>query len=182
LEEVQEKDYQPIDNNKFYSQVYRTITDTLEKKSLKSTLSRELSNNIKHKINELETSIKSGKNIDSSLEEFCTYISENSIETIKKDNKEKKNFVQLLNKNKLTEPLFRKKLSTQLKENLKTNIKPKIASGKIENAMVTVESDKLKEKKPDSLLYIKMKITEESMEWQTMEDANGNVVSKLVVE
>ncbi len=182
LEAVQEEHYQPIDNNKFYSQAYQTIKNTLETRSIKSTVSRDLSNKIKKKINQLETAIKGGQDIELSLDEFCDEISEKSITTIKKNNIEETKFTNLLNKNKLTENLFKEKLSERLKNNLKNKIKPKIASGKIENSMVTVESDKLKEKKPESLLYIKMKITEESMEWQTLEDPNGNIVSKLMAE
>ncbi len=144
LEEVEDKDYQPIDNNKFYSQVYQTIKNRLESKSIKSTVSRQLSHTIKSKITQLETSIKGGKNMESTLDEFCSNISQESINTIKKDDKENKNFTKLLNKNKISEVQFRDTLKGQLKETLKSKIKPKVTTGKIENAMVTVESDKLK--------------------------------------
>lgn len=44
---------------------------------------------------------------------------------------------------------------------------------------VTVETDKLQEKKSDSLLYIKLKLSEDALEWTTTEDEQGNKINKL---
>ncbi|WP_130735633.1 hypothetical protein [Flavobacterium sp. J27] len=52
----------------------------------------------------------------------------------------------------------------------------------IENLDVIVEASKLKEFAPESLVYIKLKISEEGMEWNNSENSKGEVVSKLLPE
>jgi hypothetical protein len=47
---------------------------------------------------------------------------------------------------------------------------------------VVVEAAKLAEHKPESLIYIKMNVTEEGMEWSRMQNSQGEVVSKLLPE
>ncbi len=49
-------------------------------------------------------------------------------------------------------------------------------------ARVIVESAKLKELRPEQLVYVKMTIAEEGMEWHTMEDGEGGIQSKLLPE
>ena len=46
--------------------------------------------------------------------------------------------------------------------------------------MVIVEADRLKEKDPNTFIVIKMKISEEGMEWERINDGQGNIVSKLM--
>ena len=77
---------------------------------------------------------------------------------------------------------FKSLLETNMKKHLVQTIKPLVVLEKLENAHVTTESAKLKEYTPQSIIYIKMKVTEESMEWQTMLDDDGKVVSKLIAE
>ena len=50
----------------------------------------------------------------------------------------------------------------------------------LNSVKVTIETDKLKEKSPATLMVIKIRVTEESMEWERMMDNNGNVVDKLM--
>jgi len=126
LEKSVETDYQPIDNNRFYTRTYAEIKNVFKVSSFKRDISTSLRKEIFAKIDNLEKAVKSGADIRFSLVEFSESVSDISIKTIK--------------------------------------------------------SDKLKEKKSDTLLYIKLKITEESMEWQTIEDAEGNIISKLMVE
>ena len=51
-----------------------------------------------------------------------------------------------------------------------------------DSVQVTVEAAKLREIKPENIIIIKMKISEEGMEWIKMENNDGEVVSKLVPE
>jgi uncharacterized protein YeeX (DUF496 family) len=182
LESSVEKDYQPIDNTTFYAKTYAEIKNVFKVSSFSRELSTSLRKSIYLQIDSLEKTIKSGADIKTSLDGFCETVSDIAIKTIRSDKKGRVVFNEALKYHKIDDDQFKEKLVTNLAKYLQPEIKSREITGGIENAKVTVESDKLKDKKPESLLYIKMKITEESMEWQTMEDADGNVVSKLMVE
>lgn len=182
LESSVEKDYQPIDNTTFYAKTYAEIKNVFKVSSFSRELSTSLRKSIYLQIDSLEKTIKSGADIKTSLDGFCETVSDIAIKTIRSDKKGRVVFNEALKYYKIDDDQFKEKLVTNLAKYLQPEIKSREITGGIENAKVTVESDKLKDKKPESLLYIKMKITEESMEWQTMEDADGNVVSKLMVE
>jgi hypothetical protein len=47
---------------------------------------------------------------------------------------------------------------------------------------IIAESDKIREKKPESLVYIKMRISEEGMEWHKMENNKGEIEKRLLPE
>ena len=47
---------------------------------------------------------------------------------------------------------------------------------------IIVESDKLREIKPENVIMIKMTLSEQGMEWVTMEDKDGKLVNKLMPE
>ena len=182
LENAVDKNYQPIDNKEFYARTYAEIKNVFKVSSFDRKTSTALRKAIYKEIDILEKDIKSSGDIQTSLGRFSQKVSDLSVETLQKD---KKNDL-IFKAKRETENVEPAQIKELLDINLKTFLRPKIKSreitGKIENAKVTVESDKLKEKRPESLLYIKMKITEESMEWQSMEDADGNIVQKLMVE
>lgn len=67
-------------------------------------------------------------------------------------------------------------LREELKGELHFNTLPSL-SGQV---LVTVETDKLKEKNPNTLLLIKMKISEEGMIWERIDDGDGTIVKKLM--
>ena len=182
LESVMEKDYQPIDNTKFYAQTYAEIKSVFKVSSFDRETSTALRKAIYAEIDGLEKEIKSSGDITASLSNFSQKVSGMSVETIKKDTKGSSVFKAALKEENIEPSQIREILNAKLNTYLRPKIKSREITGKIENAKVTVESDKLKDKRPESLLYIKMKITEESMEWQTMEDADGNIVKKLMVE
>jgi len=172
LDTVAQRDYQPIDNKKFYAKAYVEIKNSLKVSRFSRQTSKVLKTSIYAEIKILESEIKSSDNIKQSLNNFSARLSKASIKSVIKEPK-------LTN---IDTARAEKELTADLTKYLAPQIKPRDISGNIENAKVTVESDKLKDKKPESLLYIKMKIKEESMEWHTMEDAEGNIISKLMVE
>ena len=182
LDSSVEKDYQPIDNTAFYARTYAEIKNVFKVSSFSRDISTSLRKAIYSHINALEKAIKSGAAIKISLDGFSETVSDVALETIISDKKGRVIFDEALTSRNVAEDQVKKMLVANLTKYLQPEIKPREVTGKIENAQVTVESDKLKDKKPESLLYIKMKITEESMEWQTMEDADGNIVAKLMVE
>lgn len=182
LDNAMEKDYQPIDNKNFYAQTYAEIKNVFKVSSFDRATSTILRKAIYSEIDALEKDIKSSGDIQTSLNSFSQKVSDISVETIKKDTKGSSVFKSAFKEENIEPSQIREMLDVNLKTYLRPKIKSREITGKIENAQVTVESDKLKDKKPESLLYIKMKISEESMEWQTIEDANGNIVKKLMVE
>ncbi len=182
LEKSVETDYQPIDNKHFYTKTYAEIKNVFKVSSFNRDISTALRKAIFAQIDTLEKSVKSGADIRTSLNDFSESISDISIKAIKSDKQARAVFERALKFQDINDDQIREKLVENLAKYLQPEIKPREMTGKIENAKVTVESDKLKDKKPETLLYIKLKITEESMEWQTIEDAEGNIISKLMVE
>lgn len=182
LEKSVETDYQPINNKHFYTKTYAEIKNVFKVSSFNREISTALRKAIFAQIDTLEKSVKSGADIRTSLNDFSESISDISIKAIKSDKQARAVFERALKFQDINDDQIREKLVENLAKYLQPEIKPREMTGKIENAKVTVESDKLKDKKPDTLLYIKLKITEESMEWQTIEDAEGNIISKLMVE
>lgn len=182
LEKSVETDYQPIDNKHFYTKTYAEIKNVFKVSSFNREISTALRKAIFAQIDTLEKSVKSGADIRTSLNDFSESISDISIKAIKSDKQARAVFERALKFQDINDDQIREKLVENLAKYLQPEIKPREMTGKIENAKVTVESDKLKDKKPETLLYIKLKITEESMEWQTIEDAEGNIISKLMVE
>ncbi|VAW44484.1 hypothetical protein MNBD_GAMMA04-2099 [hydrothermal vent metagenome] len=182
LDQSSEIDYQPIDNKRFYAKAYAEIKNVFKVTSFNKNISTLLRKDIYIQIDHLEKAIKSGENITESLQMFSEELSGRAIEIIASNKQEYSLLKKRLKEKKLNIQQIKEPLTISLTNRLQTEIKPREVTGKIENAQITVESDKLKDKKPESLVYIKMKITEESMEWQTMEDANGNIVAKLMTE
>jgi hypothetical protein len=182
LDSSVEKDYQPIDNKAFYARTYAEIKSVFKVPSFSRDISTSLRKAIYSHVDALEKSIKSGAAIKLSLDDFSETVSDVALETIVSNKKGRIVFDEALKSRAVNDDQVKKMLVANLTKYLQAEIKPREVTGKIENAQITVESDKLKDKKPESLVYIKMKITEESMEWQTMEDADGNIVAKLMVE
>ncbi len=74
------------------------------------------------------------------------------------------------------------KLSDNLKEALKNEVKQKpiLENGKFIN--VIIEADRLKEIKSENIFTITMKISEEGMEWHKIENNKGEILTKLMPE
>lgn len=73
------------------------------------------------------------------------------------------------------------KIHDEISSTLSKEIKVVSETKAIDALNVVVEADKLREKKPESLLIIKMKISEEGMEWHKIE-TGGKVESRLLPE
>ncbi|HMO63600.1 MAG TPA: hypothetical protein PKC39_16050 [Ferruginibacter sp.] len=70
----------------------------------------------------------------------------------------------------------------KLKEALTNEIKFYTEGKELVDLNVIAETDKLKEKNINNLLIIKMKVSEESMTWERIDDGQGNVINKLMPE
>lgn len=171
-------DYQPIDNNNFYSHAYNTVKDAFGVRSFKQTTSTQLSRKIKDEIQTLESQLKKDYPKGEAVKKFADRVAETSIAVVKTDYK------TAITKRETTYAKFPEYeyLSDLLNERLLDKITPRTQAANIEDANVIVESDKLSVIDPNKLIKIKMKIVETGMEWHQMEDANGELRSKLVSE
>jgi len=182
-------EYDPIDNQKLFTSIYSVLKNTTETDSFNSTMSKGLRTEIYREIDKLEKEIKDEKDTTTSIELFSNNVATIFINKIKNDTKEKKKFNKIINKISTEDDSivskergFENLLKTNMRRELVQKIKPLVVIEKLENAHITTESAKLKEYDPRNIVYIKMKVTEESMEWQTMVDDEGNVVPKLMPE
>jgi hypothetical protein len=187
LEKYIEEEYESIDKEIFLDNMSRKIissfhvSDEEQKKFLIVILKRSKDQFISE-IDIFEKELKNSIDIKRSLSDLCKKTSSGSVELIKREQKGKKILKDTLAHLELNEEKFRNTLAEELILSLQDQIKLKKIEGKIKNAIVAIESDKLREMKTENLLYIKMKISEESMEWQVMEDNDGNIRTKLMAE
>ena len=75
-------------------------------------------------------------------------------------------------------------LAERFRRTLAQKLRTEVARGRVNrtlgNLQVVVESDKLREKNAHTLLMLKLKLSEEGMTWESFEDGDGNLVSKLM--
>ena len=172
FEEKTETFYEPIDSKKFNTLAYKEVVNVVGVSKLSVELSRILSSEIANKTVLLEQEIKITKNLDP----LKSYTQSILISLLKQSDK----FTAIITEAQKRIDFEKVQINTN---NLLSKIL-KIASEKkiIENLNVIVEADKLREKKPESLVYIKMKISEEGMEWHKMENSKGEIEKKLLPE
>lgn len=168
-------DYQPIDNNKFYSYTYQALKDVYQIETFNSKHSRKISSIVKKEINTLEKKLKLTPNSKEDIKNYTSIIAKttndvvvNELKSNTKRNTKEYPDVKLV-ENFLYEKLYDK---TTPFEKQKT----------IEDTEVIVESDKLRELNPNHIIQIKMKIIEQGMEWHKIETEDGQTISKLTVE
>lgn len=179
LGEQTEKGYEPIDNKTFNSKVYQTIKDATRHNSLDRKSSDFLRKTIAAASRELEEQLKGGVGREKSLTRFSTAVSDQFIKNVKAN---KKNYEVMLHKMETADSDVSTKLSTHLVSSLQDDIKEPTTKINMEEAKVIVESAKLKEYKPENIIRISMKLSEEGLEWQTMEGEDGEIKQKLLPE
>lgn len=169
------KEEKPVNLTRFTSAAYRDILSVLNVTSLPADVSAATRSEISAHAKTMAEKITK-ENADSLLREFVQAIVKYIGKHIDQLIKDKKVDIQAVG----DKDSVLKKLETSLAANLKAEIVFKPAGEILRHLDVVVETNKLKEKKPESLIQIKMKISEEGMEWVTMEDAEGNIVHKLM--
>ncbi|WP_420574509.1 hypothetical protein [Kordia sp.] len=194
IDEVQTSepiDYQPIDNKTFVSQAYDELTNVYQVRSFDRKSSLQLRKALYLHADELERNLKSGENVDVALQKFSEKIAIQALEiktptqstsaslatgAIKsKETKGEKNTEKMA---QITKDVIREKMISRLQ----SSIKPKEIQRSIENANVIVEASRLKEQKTENMVFIKMTVLEEGMEWHTIENEDGTSNSKLLPE
>lgn len=175
LDELTEKTetvFEPIDNLKFNSIVYKELVNNLGLAKLPSRSSQKLRSEIANQTKVLEKKLRISKDI-SSLKEYTydliqiiSVLEENKLLPI--DNAKRKNIYEKLQEN--LEKIMIQEI--RISEQKKT----------IEDINVIVEAHKLREQKPENIIYIKLNISEDGMEWNRTENQDGNIESKLLPE
>jgi len=171
IEEKTETVYQPIDHEKFNSFVYNQIVSILGLKKLPAEASKRLRIEIAKQTQTLEQDIQIAKNL-TPLKNYGRELA-NRILALEKDFPPFKRDVPQINIEALPEYL-EKTLSKQFKIASQTK--------SIDNLNVMVEAHRLREQKPENIIYIKLKISEDSMEWNRTETGDGEVEAKLLPE
>lgn len=172
LNERTETEYEPIDNIKFNAIVYKELVNNLGLTKLPTEISQKLRVKIAEQTQILEQNIRVTKDL-SYLKNYNKELTkiilnlEIDLTKTKGDVKRKINIEDL--------PQY---LENILSQEIKITSQKKT----IDDLNVIVEAHKLREQKPENLIYIKLKISEDGMEWNRTENNEGVIESKLLPE
>jgi hypothetical protein len=172
MKEKIETEYEPIDNTAFNALVYKELVNNLGLTKLPNELSQKLKTEIAKQTQNLEQNLRITKDL-SSLQTYSQELA---------------SFVSMLeqelppsrasSKRKINVESIPQRLDTILLQEIKITSQKKT----LEDLNVIVEAHKLKEQKPENIIYIKIKIVEDGMEWNRSENNEGNVESRLLPE
>lgn len=169
--EKTETQYQPIDNTKFNSAIYKELTTSLGRASLPAKASQSLRAMLVKLTNELEQTLR--------ITQDMTAVKEFSLQAARQ-------LIQLSDEHKLidseSQKLNLERIASRVETLAVQEIKVISQRKVIDNLNIIAESHKLREEKPENIIYIKLKIAEDGMEWQQMENANGEINRRLLPE
>jgi hypothetical protein len=185
-------DYQPIDNRTFVSQAYDELTNVYQVRSFDRTSSLQIRKILYAEADELEKRLKSGESIDIALQAFSDKIATEAL-NIKAPSQTTSTSLatgatsieskdSTTEKTESTTPLTKDLISQKMLTRLQPEIRAKEMQRNIENANVIVEASRLREEKTENMVFIKMTVLEESMEWHTIENEDGTSRSTLSPE
>lgn len=159
----------PIGNDAFRALVYREATAIIPVKSIPSTISQPLSARIVQRTEELAKGIQSGAR-EQAFEVFAKYTTNDVSDIVSASGIAD---AMRIDYGALFDRLAR--------------ILPEVVAGveqkqNIDQLAVVAESYRLREQRPEDLIYIKMTVSEDGMEWQTIDRGDGSVERKLLPE
>jgi hypothetical protein len=175
LEEVQEnivRILEPIENKKFNAIAYREIVSGLGLKKLPREMSLAIQGKLAKSTQSLERNIRianSPEPLKSMFRDIITF----SLEEAKKN--------ELLDQESFNS-ISPDKLQLRMEQILSGEIKFKEEKLPFDHLNVIVESHRLRDQSPGSIIYIKLKISESGMEWNRIEHSNGDIEEKLLPE
>jgi hypothetical protein len=175
LDELTEKTetvFEPIDNVRFNSVVYKELMNNLGLTKLPLDISKKLRSRIAEETQQLEQKLR----ITKDLTVLSSYTKDLTLMILNLEKEIPKISEEVIRKRKIEE------MPQQLEKVLMQEIKITNQKKNIEDLHVIVEAHKLKEQKPESIIYIKLKISEEGMEWNKAENQEGKIESKLLPE
>jgi hypothetical protein len=185
-------DYQPIDNRTFVSRAYDELINIYQVKSFDRASSLHIRKMLYKEADLLETRLKAGENTQVALQEFSNKIADQAINikvpivpTVSTSATKPNAVSEKSEKSEASKEMTtitKEVMSQKIAARLQSEIKPKEMQRNIENANVIVEASRLREQKTENMVFIKMTVLEESMEWHTIENENGESISRLSPE
>ncbi len=165
------KEYIPLEKSAFNGQSFKEIVSFLEIGKLTKELSDKLNKFIEEQTNSLDKSLKDSNDI----KELNSYLN-NVIDFLSKNSKDIQKYRN--NKNAVDFDAVKKHLGNKLKDQIRFSNEDQ----SLDNLNVIIEAHKLKDQKPENLIYIKLKISESGMEWDRTENNDGKIISRLLPE
>lgn len=171
LEELREKTvaaFEPIDSEKISNIVYSELIKNLSLSRLKSDIRQSVQDKIYRLTLDFEQSLQTTNDL-SYLKKYCY-----EVVSIEKE--------LFQSRDGLKRKIDINELPLHLEKMILPEIKVVNQKKVIEDLNVIVESHRLREQKAENIIYIKLKIREDGMEWDRAEKADGSVESKLLPE
>ena len=159
-----------INNKQFNSVVYTEITKSLGRSSLPRAASKQVLSSVSKLTKNLETQLNKTKDLDK-VKDFSQELSA-EIEKVAVENNLVNNAYELNSAS----------LGERLQQTAKMLIKQQSSPTKIGDLNVIAEAHLLRDQKPENIMQIKMKITEDGMEWQYADQSDGTQTRKLLPE
>lgn len=172
LTEKTETVYEPIDNTRFSSLVYRAVTNAMGMKSLPQKPSTELRSQLAQYTQQLEQELRIGIE-PTPVSAFSERVGKLALMLARE--------YQVVSPDRL-EKLDVAKLAQAVATVASQEIKVSRQQQVLDQLNVIAESHRLKEQRPEDLIYIKLKISEDGMEWQSMEQPSGEISRRLLPE
>lgn len=172
LTEKTETVYEPIDNIRFSSLVYRAVTNAMGMKSLPQKPSAELRSQLTQHTQQLEQDLRIGIE-PSPVSAFSEKVGKLALMVARE--------YKVVSTDQL-EKLDVGKLAQAVEAVASQEIKVSRQQQVLDQLNVIAESHRLKEQRPEDLIYIKLKISEDGMEWQSMELPGGEISRRLLPE
>ncbi|VXB83601.1 conserved hypothetical protein [Flavobacterium sp. 9AF] len=163
---------EPIQKDPLTTSIYNTVVNTLKLSITNTDVKTKFLNAIQSQISEFVNKV-----------EITNY---NDLVSLYSDTISEKCYILATENNLITKTIKLRVTAESMALSLQKIMHEAIVVTKkessIENLNVIVEASKLKEFAPESLVYIKVKISEEGMEWNNSENSKGEIISKLLPE
>ncbi|GGW86638.1 hypothetical protein [Alteromonas halophila] len=159
-----------IKNQQFNKVIYDEITKNLGRTSLPLKASREVRSLMSDNANQLELDINKQRKL-TPVAQYSSHLA--------------KEVTRIALENKLIkreQDAHEAQLSERIQQAAERLILSNTQKTRLGDMNVIAESHLLKEQKPESIVHIKMRITEDGMEWQQIEQSDGDVTRKLLPE
>lgn len=167
-ERVIKSKIQPIDGIKLGTIVHKELSANINISAISPPILTQIQTDITKRSQLLEQSAKESKGKEV-LNDYIKDITESFLRTLKSNRIDATNVI--------SQDKLEKLLDTILQREVKITEERQIG-----DLNVIVEGHKLREQKPETIMYIKMKISEEGMEWNRTENNDGKIDSKLIPE
>lgn len=167
-EKVVKSKIQPIDGTKLGAIVQKEISANINPSAISPQILTQIQTDITKRSQLLEQSLKESRGKEA-LNDYVKDVTESWVKTLKSNRIDATNV--------MSQDKLEKLLDAVLQREVKVTEERQLG-----DLNVIVEGHKLKEQKPESIMYIKVKISEEGMEWNRTENNDGNVDSKLIPE